>query len=288
MNETKITLNVPYDKFGCKHDETKATLTVYEGEFKENCPAVIVCPGGGYTFLSDREGVYVAEAFAAAGIRPFVLEYSIAPNKFPAALMELAESVRIVKKGSAEYGINPDKVIVCGFSAGGHLAASIGVLWNKPFLAEALGVDKNDIRPAGVILSYPVISSGKYAHVDSCVNLIGDEKIEGEEERIAYMEKQPMYEYISLEKQVDEESVSTFIWTTLKDGLVPMENSMLFVQALRDAGVSVEFHLFPYGDHGLSLATAEVTYNPDGSDIQPYIARWFDMAVEWINIVDKL
>jgi len=283
----KLVLDVPYEKFDCKRDDKKATLTIYDGDFDDNCPAVIVCPGGAYFFLCDREGTPIAEAFAKAGIRPFLLEYSVLPNKFPAALMELSEAVCILKNNAEKFGINKDKVFVSGSSAGGHLAASLAVLWNKPFLSEALDVNMNILKPAGVILSYPVITSGEYTHLDSIVNIVGDETLVGDEARRASAESSQYYKYTSLEKMADKDSARTYIWTTLDDTLVPMENSMLFVQALRNAGVPVEFHLFPFADHGLSLATEEISEREDKCDVIPHIGKWFDMAVQWINIVGK-
>lgn len=291
MTREVIKLNIPYEKFDCKKDSVTATLTVFDDlEFEqdsfadvENRPAVIVCPGGAYCFLCEREAEPIAREFAKNGIRPFLLEYSVIPNKFPAALMEVAQAVRYVREHSEELGIDKDRILVSGSSAGGHLAASIGTLWNEPFLAEALGVTAETIKPNGIILSYPVITAGEYTHLDSCVNLVGDHNLEGDEARKEFTEKQEYFKYISLEKQVDKDSAKTFIWTTLDDTLVPMENSMLFVKALRDAGVPVEFHLFPYADHGMSLANEEASRDELKNDVDPYIARWFPWAIEWIK-----
>lgn len=288
MTREVINLNVPYELFDCKRDDVKATLTVYnynEGEFApmEKRPAAIVCPGGAYFFLCEREAEPVAREFAKNGVRPFLLEYSVVPNKFPAALMEVAQAVRYVREHSEELGVDKDRIIVSGSSAGGHLAASIGTLWNEPFLSEALDVSAELIKPNGIILSYPVITAGEYTHLDSLVNLVGDHTLEGDGERREFTEKQEYFRYISLEKQVDGDSAKTFIWTTVDDTLVPMENSLLFVKALRDARVPVEFHLFPYADHGMSLANEEASRDEQKRDVDPYIARWFPWAIEWIR-----
>lgn len=288
MNREVINLKVPYERFGCKRDDVRATLTVYnydEGEFApmEKRPAVIVCPGGAYFFLCEREGEPIAGEFAKNGVRPFLLEYSVVPNKFPAALMEVAQAVRYLREHSEELGIDKDRILVSGSSAGGHLAASIGTLWNEPFLYEALGVSAELIKPNGIILSYPVITAGEYTHLDSCVNLVGDHTLEGDEVRRAFTEKQEYFRYISLEKQVDSDSAQAFIWTTFDDTAVPMENSLLFVKALRDAGVPVEFHMFPYADHGMSLANEAASRDELRRDVDLYIARWFPWAIEWIR-----
>ena len=291
MTREVIKLNIPYEKFDCKKDDISANLTVfddidYEEDQFETCekrPAVIVCPGGAYFFLCEREAEPIAREFAKNGVRPFLLEYSVLPNKFPAALMEVAQAIRYVREHSEELGVDKDRILVSGSSAGGHLAASIGTLWNEPFLSEVLGVSAETIRPNGIILSYPVITAGEYTHLDSCVNLVGDHTLEGDEARRAFTEKQEYFKYISLENQVDKDSAKTFIWTTLDDTLVPMENSMLFVKALRDVKVPVEFHLFPYRDHGMSLANEAASRDELKNDVDPYIARWFPWAIEWIK-----
>ncbi len=289
MTREIIKLNIPYEKFECcKNDDIQATLTSFnytEEEFQpmEKKPAVIVCPGGAYFFLCEREAEPIAREFAKNGVRPFLLEYSVLPNKFPAALMEVAQAIRYVRENSEELGVDKDRILVSGSSAGGHLAASIGTLWNEPFLADALGVSAETIKPNGIILSYPVITAGEYTHLDSCVNLVGDHTLEGEATRRQYTEEQENFKYISLEKQVDKDSAKTFIWTTLDDKLVPMENSMLFVKALKDVGVPVEFHLFSYADHGMSLANEAASRDELKRDVDPYIARWFPWAIEWIK-----
>lgn len=288
MRKEVITLTVPYDKFACKKDDIPAKLTIFhydENEFTpmEKRPAVIVCPGGAYFFLCEREGWPVADEFAANGVRPFVLEYSVTPNKFPAALMEIAEAIRIVRERADEFGIDRDKILVMGSSAGGHLGASIGTLWNEPFLAEALGVESDMIKPNGVMANYPVITAGEYTHQDSIVNLMGDDSLVDEEARRASAEASPYFKYASLEKNVDSDTAKTFLWTSFEDDLVPIENSLAYVKAMKDAGVPVEFHLFPYAGHGMSLANERASEDPDKGDVDPYIARWFGWAIEWIK-----
>lgn len=274
MNIEKIKLNVPYEKFGCKKDDFEAVLTAYTDEnCDEKRPAVIVCPGGAYFFRCDREGEPVAKRYAKCGMRAFVLDYSVIPNVFPAALMELALAIKFVRENADKYGVNSDEIYICGFSAGGHLCGSMATLYNKGFLEEALETTKDMIKPNGAILSYPVITAGEYTHHDSCVNLLGMDKVW----------ESPYYKYISLEKQVDAETAPTFIWTTFRDTLVPMENSMLFVQALRSANVDVEFHLFPVGDHGLSIASKEMVESAEEKPLYEYIHRWFDLSVNWIK-----
>ncbi len=274
MNVEKIKLDAPYERFNCKRDDFQAILTAYvDDDCSVKKPAVIVCPGGAYFFRCDREGEPVAIAYAECGIRAFLLDYSVVPNVFPAALMELSLAIKYVRDNAEKYGVNPDEIYICGFSAGGHLCGSMATLYNKGLLEEALGVSKDMIKPNGAILSYPVITAGEYTHHDSCVNLLGMDKVW----------ESPYYKYISLEKQVDKETAPVFIWTTYRDTLVPMENSMLMVNALRNANVDVEFHMFPIGDHGLSTGAENIRLEEENDALCDYVHRWFDLSVNWIK-----
>ena len=137
-------------------------------------PAVVLCAGGGYGFVSPREDQPVAMEFLAAGCQVFSLHYSVAPETFPVALMELAKSVAFVKSHAREWNIDTDRIIVCGFSAGGHLAACLGMMWNREFLYGPLNAAPEDIQPTGMILCYPVITSGEFGHKRSFEQLLGD------------------------------------------------------------------------------------------------------------------
>lgn len=231
-------------------------------------PTVVVCPGGAYAFTSDREAEPIAMRLNAVGINAVVVRYSVAPARFPTALLEVATAVKYIRKEGVKYGCDPDKIFVIGFSAGGHLTASYGNFWSKPFVAEAMGCESNLLRPNGQILSYPVISSGPYAHHDSIKNLLG-ERYEAEKESM------------SLENFVTEDTPPTFIWHTLADDCVPVENSLFMVSALRKAGIKTEFHLFPEGGHGLSLCDEVTSNHPE--QLMPHVAKWFDLAVEFIK-----
>ncbi len=142
-------------------------------------------------------------------------------------------------------------MIVCGFSAGGHLSASLGVFWDREFVWEALGLTGEKVRPDGLILAYPVISSGEFAHRGSFEHLTGRSgETKGEE-------------LLSLERQAGPQTPPVFMWHTAADGTVPVENSLLFAMALRKAGVSLELHIFPEGRHGLALASEETAKDMD-------------------------
>lgn len=254
-----------------------AELTVYlyehSGEIAiETRPLVLVCPGGAYAFTSDREADPLAMQFLAMGYHAAVLRYSYAPAVYPTALTELAYSMALIRRNAPGWYVNPEQVMVLGCSAGGHLAASMGVFWKEEFLAEALGLRKEEqrlLRPDGMILCYPVITSGEFAHRGSFQNLLGEREAE-------------LSAKMSLENQVNADTPPAFIWHTFEDDAVPVENSLLFVGALRRAGVPVEFHLYPKGCHGLSLAS-RLTQNMGRNAIQPECASWVGLAHTWIE-----
>lgn len=233
--------------------------------------AIVVCPGGGYHFLSDREAEPIALQFLAAGFATFILRYSIgegAANYTP--LKEVAAAVRFVREHAADYNIDPDYVFTCGFSAGGHLAASAGVLWRSPALAEVVaGAPEGIARPTGMILSYPVITGGDFAHKGSFYRLCGTETPTDAE-----------LDAFSLEKHVDATTPPTFLWHTFTDKTVPVQNALFFADAMATAGVPLEMHIFPAGRHGLSLAN-EQTNKGAATGYESSAAGWVELAVRW-------
>lgn len=237
-------------------------------------PVVIVCPGGAYRFVSPREAEPVALRFVAAGCHAAVLEYAVAPEAaWPDASLQLAAAILHVREHAEEYHIDPHKVVVAGFSAGGHLAAGAGTLWNDPALYEALGVRPRDIRPDAMILSYPVISGGEFAHRGSFCNLTT-----GSEDAC----DEALCRALSLETRVTPETPPAFLWHTAADAAVPVENSLLFFSALHRCGVEAALHIYPRGAHGLSLATVE-TRSSDGAGMQKECRSWLGLAVEWLD-----
>ncbi|MBO5246969.1 MAG: alpha/beta hydrolase [Eubacterium sp.] len=252
---------------------TTYLLSTYEDVYMEPAPLVIICPGGGYEFLSNREAEQFALQWNARGIHAAVLRYAIAPERFPAALMQLATAVALVKEKSKEWCVNPQQIFIEGSSAGGHLTASYGVFWKKPYLLEALGIDETDaenLRPAGLILNYPVISSGEFAHEGSFRNLMGDAADDAARR-----------EELSIEKQVNEHMPPVFVWHGGEDDMVPPENSLLLAMACRKAGVPVELHLYMKGVHGLGLSN-ELTMSTDGLGIEPACESWMELAYIWL------
>lgn len=234
-------------------------------------PLVIICPGGGYRLTSDREAEAVAVQYLAHGYHACVLRYSVAPARFPQALCELAWGVDYFRRHAEDYGIHKEQIFITGFSAGGHLAASLGVFWKESWLSRESGLMPPAIRPDGLILCYPVITSGAFAHRGSFEMLIGELKD-------PVLEKQ-----LSLENQVSQAVPPVFIWHTWEDPSVPVENTLCFVTALRQAGVSAEVHIFPRGVHGLALANEETKRKGEGRDVQKRCQDWISLAAAWIE-----
>lgn len=269
MIHEKITIHLP--SAGLPEAEM---ITYFWEESKElyprqKRPVILICPGGAYRMTSDREAEGIAVRFMSAGYHTAVLRYSTAPATHPVPLQQLAKAVSILKENSDTWLIDRNSVIVMGFSAGGHLAASLGVFWNSSWLSPELRLSPEQIRPSGMILSYPVISSGEYGHQESFRTLLGEQYEQ-------YRHK------LSLEEQVTADTPRSFVWHTAEDATVPAENSLLFVSALRRNRIPVEFHLFPYGKHGMGLGN-ELTAGQDGSGIFPGADCWSGLALNWLQ-----
>lgn len=233
-------------------------------------PAVLILPGGGYQCRSDREGEPVAIRFLAMGCHAFILNYSVSPNRFPTALWEAAQTIADIRRQAGQWNIDPEKILVCGFSAGGHLAGCTGTFWNQPLVGEAIGQSPRQIRPDGLILCYPVVTAGEFCHAGSFHNLLGEEQNEAQ------------LNQVSLENQVRPDMPPVFLWHTVTDTSVPVENSLLLAGAMRRAGVNFELHIYPAGRHGLSLANEE-TGGEDESLVVPCCQSWISLVESWIE-----
>ncbi len=262
---------IPLNVDGSQAD---SKLIVYIQNYSESMlvqerPMVVLCPGGGYNHLSDREAESVALQFLAMGCHAAVLKYSVEPARFPTQVSELAMAVKIIREHAAEWHVMENKIVVQGCSAGGHLAASLGMFWRKDWLLESVGAkNAGEIRPNGMILCYPVITSGSYAHKGSF------DVIAGEDDQLR--------QTLSLETQVSVDTPKTFIWHTFEDATVPAENSLMLVSALRKCNIPTEFHLYPRGQHGLALATKQ-TASGDGMHMQEECSTWIQLAKVWLE-----
>ena len=234
---------------------------------------VIVFPGGGYHFLSDREAEPIAFQFMAAGFNAFILRYSVGKQITPwAPQIEAALAVKYVRENAERYNTDPDKIFVCGFSAGGHLAASCATLWHEPEVLAYMGDAPEGInRPTGSILCYPVITLVHNKHKGSFVNLTG--------------QPEPTPESIgrfALDRSVDDTTPPAFLWHTFADATVPVECTLLYATALTQHHVPFEAHVYPAGHHGLSLAN-EFVMSGNPANIQPHVQGWIGLAVNWVR-----
>lgn len=274
-----INIDIDYEKLGINHDASKATITTYikdifpKDQLPFRRPLVIICPGGGYHHHSPREGEAMAITMLNMGMNAVVLRYSLCPNEFPCQLYEIAYTMDYVRTHAGEWDVDPDKIIVAGFSAGGHVAASLGTMYDqeelKPFLSYA-GLDSDRIKPDAMMLGYSVLTSGEYAHKASFERLLGDRHDE-------------LLSSVDLVKRVNAGTPKTFLWHTFSDGSVPLENTLLFAAALRQNNVPFELHIFPNGNHGIGLGTKE-TDTIDGKHYQPEVNAWTGLFKTWAEI----
>lgn len=218
---------------------------------------VLILPGGGYERIAPAESEPVALAFAAAGVQAFVLSYSLLPQGWPQQFLEVAAALAWIRTHAEEFGIRPDRVAVCGFSAGGHLAACLSCLWDHPILKEKLRLPSEQVRPNAAILGYPVINELRY------ISPLG-----GEEE-------------LRLDRRVREDHPPVFLWVTGEDATVPVENTLDYASALRKAGVPVELHLFARGPHAMGLADRESAR--DEAHYNAHAAAWHGLCVDWLK-----
>lgn len=228
-------------------------------------PAVVICPGGAYQMVSDREGEPVAKEFFRAGYHVFVLRYTLGADAADfKPLCQLAATVAHIRKHAEQWLLDENKIAVCGFSAGGHLAASLGTLHREEKFLKVW--QRNDpIRPDAMILGYPVITADEYAHEQSIETVSG-----GKAGSAAYA-------WFGLDRHVDGQTPPTFLWHTAADEAVPVENSLRFAAALSAAKVPFELHILPEGSHGMSVCTREV-----GSE-DAYNRRWVEWSIAWLN-----
>ena len=227
---------------------------------------VLVLPGGGYGVVAPSEGEPVALAFLGAGVQAFVLNYSVAPARWPQQLLETAAAIAYLRKNARRYGISKDKIAVCGFSAGGHLAGCAANLWGHPVIEERLGASGEQVRPDAAICCYPVVFIKEHGENMTRDNLFGDAALVPE---------------TSLETSVTDQNPPTFLWTTYTDTTVPMEHTLAYASALRTHNVPLELHVFNKGPHAMGLATANSAWQDDHTD--PRASAWHSLCVEWLK-----
>ena len=266
-----------YEKIYLKEGRPDVYLETYISDSLPNVTrkAILVIPGGGYGGVcADREGEPIALAFLPYGYSAFVLHYSVARvEAYPAQLREVTMAIKHIKDNAEKYGIDPDKLFVTGFSAGGHLTASAGVFWNRPEATEGLDIPYGYNKPRGIMPIYPVINP--QWHDFSFFNLLCKDDPTQEE-----------LDYVSIDLHVDKDSVPAFVVHTADDACVGVHNALSLATAYANAGVDFELHIFPHAPHGIALGN-DITECGNPLWNEPMIARWVEMAAYWAEKLCK-
>ncbi|MDF2926694.1 MAG: esterase [Paenibacillaceae bacterium] len=242
-------------------DEDRPALIPYLVE-GDNRPAIIICPGGGYVARVALESEPIAEWLNSIGVSAFILRYRVAPYAYPCALLDAQRAIRTLRHEADQFGIDPARVGIIGFSAGGHLASAAGTHYDRGRPDAEDPVERQSCRPDLMILSYPVITMrAPYGHAGSRLRLLGPEPDEA------------MTALMSSEEQVTADTPPAFVWHTLEDATVAVENSMMFAAALRKSNVPFDLHLYPTGKHGLGTAAST-----------PHVSGWTAACASWLKL----
>ena len=236
---------------------------------------LLVIPGGGYAKIcSAREGEPIAHAFMPYGYNAFVLHYSVNRKRcFPAQLIEATAAIKHIKDNAEKYGVDPEQLFVVGFSAGGHLAASTGVLWKMDEVYKSISMPYGYNKPRGVMLIYPVISPQYKQHFKSFRNMWCTDTPEGEQLNRS-----------AIEQHVDEDSAPAFIMHTANDQTVDVRNALSVALAYSNANVPYEMHIYPDAPHGAALAN-RITECGNPKVNNPSIAEWVKLAANWAETI---
>ncbi len=229
---------------------------------------IVICPGGGYHFRSEREGANIAECFNRLGWHAAVLQYRVAPAVFPAPQQDALRALKIIRASAARLGVKTDNLAIAGFSAGGHVAASCGTIWPAVDANAGDAIDGENARPDALLLFYPVIClSSEFGHVGSGCNLLGMENPDPE-----------MLKSLQLDLRVSRSTPPAFLWHTATDQSVPVRNSLAFSEAMWAQGLTAELHIFPRGKHGLALGLDE--------GAPPEIRVWPELADHFLRTLN--
>ena len=259
-------------------DGKNPTLTLYlpynmveMNRQNQKRPCMLICPGGGYGMCSERESEPIALNLLSDGFNVFVLNYSVAPHRFPSQIREVAASVEMIYSNAEEWNCDTSKIAIMGFSAGGHLAAHYSTMFDCKEVREVFPESK---CVNASVLCYPVISADfSKTHQGSFFNLLGHKPDKDEEK------------YFSCERNVKDTTPPAFIWHTAEDGCVPVANSLIYAKALTDNKVPVELHIYPFGGHGLSTCDEQTCDNMN--EIIAYNNVWIDSMKNWLKLIFK-
>lgn len=261
-------------------DDKRVSLTSYiqlqcnELPNQTALPALIIFPGGGYKMLSERESEPVAFSWLAKGYNVFILRYSIQEYAaFPQPMLDAFKAIAHVRQQYQHYNIDPDKIALLGFSAGGHLAASVGTLWNREEYQRLAGVEGEEHKPNALVLAYPVITTDwmKLNIEANLKNILRDK-----------FDDPKMISTVTCHRNVGTHTPPTFLFHTTEDQSVPASDSLKFAAALDDSQIPYELHIFQRGPHGISRANA-LTDDGTGLKIEPEVQCWGDLCSAWLD-----
>ena len=253
-------------------------------------PLVIVCPGGGYTFTSEREAEPIALKFNSVGIHSVVLWYTThdhVKNTPRNALIELARTIKYVKEHAKEWYVDPNKIIVCGFSAGGHLALQIATRWHEHWLAKEAKTTNEQLRVNLIIPCYPSAFATRFEKDDYgfAHQLIQNPNTANERMFGAYNPSDTDVNEYNCLLHVSNYTPPMFIWHTYEDALVNVSNSLMLGTKLREFNIPFELHIFERGEHGLALCDRTTARKP--SHHNQHVIHWFSLCEEWLsNYID--
>ena len=258
---------IKFDEF-----DDSAYLEIYiadkVGDFVRN--AILVIPGGGYAEVcAEREGEPIAMAFMPYGYNAFVLHYSTLKKPFPAHLIQASNAIKHIKDNAEKYNIDPEKIYTVGFSAGGHLAASLGTMWHKKEIYDVVDMPFGYNKPKGMMLIYPVISPKH--HTGSFDNLLMEQNASSEK-----------LDAVAIEHNVDERSCPAYILHTSNDEMVDVKNSLIIADALASHSIKFEMHIYPDAPHGVALGN-EITKCGNPKWCNDAISKWIENAVLWAD-----
>lgn len=265
-----------HEKIYLREGDDSITLTTYVADHRyEARPAMLVLPGGGYCYCSDREAEPIAMAFLARGYNCFVLDYSVEEKaKFPRPLVDAALAMRCIRRNAERFNIDPSRVFAVGFSAGGHLCALLGSLWDADVLYKEIpDLERGEARPTGTILAYPVIS----AHVRT--HQVTFRRISG----VTQPTLDDLLPY-SIDDLISEKSAPIFVFHTATDDCVPVENSIALMMALAKKNIPFAARIYPKGQHGFSLANRQTWVGQENCLI-PDAESWVDDTAAWMETI---